>query len=229
MRNGAPVQHEAREADPKEAHPDRKERTPEEENHDLKSKHEVLLKEESKLRQMLAAVTSERDELRKKFDDISQRLNAEKRSQDQVQQADMKACTEQDDNHEMQQDRGVPKRKARASANPSPDLVSSTSSATSSTEETEQYPFVEEEYNSLRKRYLEPRIESKCELRSGRTIHKDSFKAAIDCDTPSHRAFKKEIQRLEKSKAKKDVKDKKIFVLLKRLALYEINPSRGFP
>ena len=109
---------------------------------------------------------------------------------------------------------------------PIPDGVSSNTDASSS---HELYPFSENEYQELKKRYLEPQpVQSHSELRGGRQRRKTTiYRAAIDFDTPSYKALKKKILQLEDSDS--ESKDKEIFVLLKQLALYEIQPSRGFP
>jgi hypothetical protein len=77
--------------------------------------------------------------------------------------------------------------------------------------------FDEHEYEYLRKRYLEKRVDTNVELpHSGMRLRRQTKRAAIECNSPGYRALRKEIECLERQKNSQE-----IYRLLKQLAQWE--------
>jgi hypothetical protein len=101
-----------------------------------------------------------------------------------------------------------------------PDFVTSTNN---NTEECTLL-FDEEEYQYLRKRYLEKRVNTNVALpHSGMRLRRQTKRAAIECNSPGYRALRDEIRQLDRAK-----KNQKIYCLLKQLAEWETKQGR-FP
>jgi hypothetical protein len=103
-----------------------------------------------------------------------------------------------------------------------PDVV------TSSNNNTEEFTllFDEEEYQYLRKRYLEKRVNTHVALpHSGMRLRRQTKRAAIECNSPGYRALRDEIRRRCLDCAKKN---QEIYCLLRQLAEWETKQGR-FP
>jgi hypothetical protein len=102
-----------------------------------------------------------------------------------------------------------------------PDFVTSTNNNT-----TEDFTFLfdEEEYQYLRKRYLQKRVHTHVALpHSGMRLRRQTKRAASECNSPGYRALSDIIQSLDRSK-----KNQEIYRLLKQLTEWETKQGR-FP
>jgi hypothetical protein len=78
-----------------------------------------------------------------------------------------------------------------------PDAVTSASNNTAES----LLVFDKEEYQYLRKRYLEKRVDKNVELpHGGMRLRRQTKRLAIECDSPGYRALHEEIRRLERQK-----------------------------
>lgn len=89
-----------------------------------------------------------------------------------------------------------------------PDTVSS----------SQEIAFNQEEYEELRRRFLEPRVERNVELPGGQSLRKKTYTALIDRDLPGVKAMKVKIAQLEQSN-----KHDEIYRLLLQLKEYLIH------
>mmetsp|Transcript_5701 Transcript_5701/g.12043 ORF Transcript_5701/g.12043 Transcript_5701/m.12043 type:complete len:161 (-) Transcript_5701:72-554(-) len=83
------------------------------------------------------------------------------------------------------------------------------------------------DYEALCKRYLQKYSKKNVQLPGGQFIRRKEYQAPINCNTPGHKALKKEIQKLQKLGKRGEAR---IYSLLKGLRDWEMKPrNQPFP